>query len=64
MPDLSSLKLINEYMYHFFINLNKYMKGFNFYYMHVYVQSYNVNIIIKKLLIYYIYLCVDVPGMV
>lgn len=31
MPDLSSLKLINEYMYHFFINLNKYMKGFNFY---------------------------------
>lgn len=49
MPDLSSLKLINEYMYHFFfINLNKYMKGFNFYYMHVYVQSYNANIIIKS----------------
>lgn len=48
MPDLSSLKLINEYMYHFFINLNKYMKGFNFYNMHVYVQSYNVNIIIRS----------------
>lgn len=37
MFDLSLLKLINEYMYYFFINLNKYMKGFNFYYMYVYV---------------------------
>lgn len=37
MFDLSLLKLINEYMYYFFINLNKYMKGFNFYNMYVYV---------------------------
>lgn len=35
MFDLSLLKFINEYI--FFINLNKYMKGFNFYYMYVYV---------------------------